>query len=74
MGHETLDVSLDKASQLGWPRRRCHSGDDAWATKERAGGRWSGYSGLELLHLMIFLREARTFTEQPVGSQQSNYY
>jgi hypothetical protein len=66
MGQETLDASLEKASCPGWPRRRCHSGDDAWATKECAGGRWSGYRGPELLHLTISL----SVMEEPSQNNQ----
>jgi len=34
-------------------------------------GRWSGYSGLELLHLTITLCVVRSFIEQPAGSNST---
>jgi len=39
--------------------------------KEEAGGRRRGYSGPELLHLTIFVRDGRAFTEQPAGSNST---
>jgi hypothetical protein len=39
--------------------------------KESAGGRQSGYNGLELLHLTISFRDGRTFIEQPAGSNST---
>ena len=41
------------------------------ATNEQAGGRRKGYSGPELLHLMISVRGGRAFTEQPAGSNST---
>jgi len=38
---------------------------------EEAGGRRRGYSGPELLHLTIFVRDGRAFTEQPAGSNST---
>jgi len=39
--------------------------------KEVAGGNLRGYSGPELLHLMISLLDGRSFTEQPKGSNST---
>ena len=41
------------------------------ATREQAGGRRRGYSGPELLHLMISVRDGRAFTEQLAGSNST---
>jgi hypothetical protein len=41
------------------------------ATREVAAGSCKGYSGPELLHLTITLRDWRSFTEQPAGSNST---
>ena len=41
------------------------------ATREQAGGRRRGYSGPELLHLTILVRDERAFIEQPAGSNST---
>ena len=65
------EVTLDMTSRPGCPSRRCQSDIEESTARAWALGSCKGYNDPKLLHLRISFRDARSFTEQPAGSNST---